>query len=290
MELVKLAALMERSNGRAEVKIGLIDGPVALDHPDLSDATIHLVPGTTNGMCSQADSTARLHGTFVAGILSAKRGSAAPAICPGCTLLVRPIFADAAATNREMPRATPEELARAICDCIAAGAGVLNVSAALAQPSINNDPVLEDALDHAIRRRVLVVVAAGNQGALGSTAITRHPWVIPVVAYDNQGRLLMESNFGPSIGKRGLGAPGDRITSLGTKVKTLTSSGTSAAAPFVTGTIALLWSLFPQATTAHMKQAITQASSRRAAITPPLLDAWGAYQYLLMVDTTGAVA
>src|SRR5262245_8154773 len=34
----------------------------------------------------QANSVARLHGTFVAGILSPKRNSPAPAICPDCTL------------------------------------------------------------------------------------------------------------------------------------------------------------------------------------------------------------
>jgi hypothetical protein len=59
------------------------------------------------------------------------------------------------------------------------------------------------------------VAAAGNQGTLGSTAITRHLWVIPVVAYDLQGRPMDQSNLGSSIGRRGLGAPGDRITSLG---------------------------------------------------------------------------
>ena len=47
------------------------------------------------------------HGTYVAGILAARRGSGAPAICPGCTLLVRPIFLETASDNAEMPSATP---------------------------------------------------------------------------------------------------------------------------------------------------------------------------------------
>ena len=54
------------------------------------------------------------------------------------------------------------------------------------------------------------------------------------------------------------------------------------AAPFVTGTTALLWSAFPAATAAHIKLAITQASTlRRASVVPPLLDAAAAYQVLL---------
>jgi subtilisin family serine protease len=234
-----------------------------------------------NGTCTQANSTACLHGTFVAGILCAKRGSGAPAICPGCTLLVRPIFAETTSPNGDMLSAKPEELAEAILDCIHAGAHVLNLSAALAQPSIKSERALEEALDQATKRGVIVIVAAGNQGTLGSTAITRHPWVIPVAAYDLQGRPMNHSNLGTSIGRRGLGAPGDRITSLGAGGKPLTLGGTSAAAPFVTGVIALLWSEFPTATAAEVKFAATQASTpRRTTVVPPLLNAWAAYQVM----------
>jgi subtilisin family serine protease len=291
VDLVMLTPLMRLTSGRIDVKIGLIDGPVAMDHPELASEHVREIPGSWNGPCTAANSAACLHGTFVAGILAAKRGSAAPAICPDCTLMIRPIFAGTAAAKGEIPSATPKELAQAILDCIASGACVLNVSAALARPSIKNDKALEQALDDAARRGVLVIVAAGNQGTLGSTAITRHPWVIPVVAYNQQGRLMDQSNLGISIGRRGLGAPGDRITSLGTNSETLTLGGTSAAAPFVTGAIALLWSIFPNATATQMKLAITQAySGRRVAVAPPLLDAWGAYQYLLMVHARRTVA
>lgn len=290
-DFITLTPLMALTSGRTDVTIGLIDGPVAMNHPDLASEHVREIPGGLSGACTQADSAACLHGTFVAGILSARRGSAAPAICPDCTLLVRPIFADATTANGEMPSATPKELAQAVLDCIAAGARILNVSAALAQPSIKNDRALEEALDHAARRGVLVIVAAGNQGTVGSTPITRHPWVIPVVAHDHQGRLMGQSNLGSSIGRRGLSAPGHRITSLGTNGKTLTLGGTSAAAPVVTGAIALLWSIFPRATATEMKLAITQANSRRrTAIAPPRLDAWGAYQYLLAVAARRTVA
>lgn len=281
LELVKLTSLMERTRGDPRVQVGLIDGPVAVDHPDLAGGNIREVPGKMRGQCARAASMACMHGTFVAGILCGKRDSAAPAICPGCTLLLRPIFMENTQGKSRMPSATPGELAAAIRETIDAGARVINLSAALAQPSTRGELELDEALDHAARQGVLIVAAAGNQGTVGSTAITRHPWVIPVAACDLHGRPTRESNLGSSIGRRGLSAPGEGITSLAATGKPLTFGGTSAAAPFVTGTIALLWSNFPSARAAELKRALTQTSgSGRHSVVPPLLNAWHSYQVL----------
>jgi subtilisin family serine protease len=184
--------------------------------------------------------------------------------------------------NGLVPSATPEELAEAIIDGIRAGARVLNLSVALIQPSSTGQRELEEALDHAARHGVILIAAAGNEGTIGSSAITRHPWVIPVAAYNLQGRPISYSNLGSSIGRRGLGAPGDDVTSLGTDGKPLILGGTSVAAPFVTGAIALLWSQFPTATAAEVRFAVTQAhATRRTTVVPPLLDAWEAYQFMM---------
>jgi hypothetical protein len=54
LELVKLTVLMERTSGSPEVKIGLIDGPVATRH--LSDERIRELPrdnGATRGRAQQ---------------------------------------------------------------------------------------------------------------------------------------------------------------------------------------------------------------------------------------------
>ena len=76
-------------------------------------------------------------------------------------------------------------------------------------------------------------------------------------------------------------APGDGISSLGAEGKPLTLGGTSVAAPFVTGTIALLWSEVPGAPATEVRLAIAQSySTRRATVVPPLLDAWAAYQMM----------
>jgi subtilisin family serine protease len=105
-----------------------------------------------------------------------------------------------------MPNAKPEELAEAILDCICAGAHVLNISAAIAQPSSKTERAPEEALDEATKRGVIVVAAAGNQGTLGSSAVTSHRWVISVAAYDVAGKPLGQSNFfrrSPRAGRAG---------------------------------------------------------------------------------------
>jgi subtilisin family serine protease len=280
LNLVQLAPLMELSSGSPEVVIGLMDGPVAVNHPDIAVESVRGIAGGSRAGCAQSSSAACTHGTFTAGILSAKRGSLAPAICPGCTLLVRPIFKESAVENGAMPSAPPEELAKAIVECIKAGVRVLNLSVAFAQPSSRGERELEEALDYAARRGIIVVAAAGNQGALGSSAITRHPWVIPVAACDLRGRPVGQTNLGSSVGRRGLLAPGEGVVSLGAEGEPRTLGGTSVAAPFVTGTVALLWSVFPRASAAEVKRAVTVGAygRRRTTIVPPLLDAWAGYR------------
>ena len=283
VESVRLAPLMRLSEGRPEIAIALIDGPVALSHPDLAGAAIRELEGEVSGGCRRADSPACTHGTSVAGMLVARRGSVAPAICPGCTLLVRPIFAEAAG-GHDTPSATPEQLAGAIAACVDAGARVINISAAMIRSSLQGERRLADALHYAAQRSALIVCAAGNQASVGSSVITSHSWVLPVAASNNQGRPLGYSNLGSSIGRRGLSAPGENIATLGSDGKPRVFSGTSAAAPFVTGTIGLLWSEFPAATATDIRLAVTHSrKSRRETITPPLLDSWAAYQTIARV-------
>lgn len=273
---------MQITTGRAETRVALIDGPVATGHPELSSANLIEVANQTGGSCKLANSAACRHGTFVAGILAAKRGSEAPAICPACTLLVRPIFPETTPANSPVPSATPDDLAAAIIECVNAGAHVINLSAAIQDPTWRGERRLNEALNYAAQSGVIVVAAAGNQGSVGSSVITRHPWVIPVTASDLMGRSLSYSNVGNSIGRRGLSAPGTGIISLDVSGRTNTFVGTSAAAPFVTGAIALLLSVFPNAKATVVKQVITApVGTRRTTVVPPLMNASAAYQAML---------
>ena len=280
--LVKLTALMKRASGIPEVKVGLIDGPVDTHHPALAREHLRELPGHGAASCTRLDSVACMHGTFVAGILFAKRGSFAPAICPNCTLLVRPIFAEPTSKGQRVPNATAAELAAAIAACIDAGARVINLSLGFAAVAMEGQPALEETLSRAVERGVLVVAAAGNQGTVGSSAISRHPWVISVAACDRRGRPMKESNLGNSIGRRGVSAPGEGIASLGPRNQSMQLEGTSVATPFVTGAIALLWSEFPSATASQIRLAVVGQGTApsRASVVPRLLDAAAAHRAL----------
>lgn len=279
LDLVQLPVLMERTLGNPEVVLGLIDGPVAANHPEFSEARLQDLSGRKPGESGTSGAISCNHGTFVAGILCARRNSVAPAICPSCTVLVWPIFGEGTSAG-DAPNATSQQLAEAIIQTIKAGAHVLNLSVGLITASARGERELLHALDSAMQRGVLVIAAAGNQAMVGSTVITRHPWVVPVAACDLRGHPVRHSNLGRSIATRGLAAPGEGITSLVAE-GTATFEGTSAAAPFVSGTAALLWSLFPGVSASSIRGALTQSGSRRATnIVPKLLNAAQAYQAL----------
>jgi subtilisin family serine protease len=279
LELARLVPLMALTRGQSDVVIGLVDGPVALDHPDLTSASIRTLAGVP-GACVDLRSESCRHGTFMAGILVARRGARAPAIAPDCTLLVRPVFLEAGPAEG-LSSASPEELAKAITACVDAGARIVNLSAALAGGSGEADRELGEVLGYAARQGALVIAAAGNQGAVMGSAITRHPWIIPVAAYARRGWPMAQSNLSRSIGSSGLGAPGEEVVSLASDGAPVASGGTSVATPFVSGTAALLWSAFPRAAAVEVKHALlSSALGRRRAVAPPLLNAWGAYEVM----------
>jgi subtilisin family serine protease len=286
LDLVNLRPLMKLTSGRPEILVGLIDGPVATEVTYLASENIRAVTDSPQASC-QSTGAACQHGTFIAAVLSARRSAPAPAICPDCTLLVRPIFLEASANEGDlMPRATPEELASAIVQSARADVHVLNLSLATAGHSARGERVLQQALDEAAKRGMLVVAAAGNQRHIGSSPITAHPWVIPVTAYGLTGRPLEFSGSGASIGKRGIGAAGEGVLGPMPDASQAEWAGTSVAAPFVTGTIALLWSQIPRASPGDVRFVVNQRGTRGGrSIVPPLLNAWRAYLSLQEISS-----
>lgn len=57
LDLVGLTPLMEVTKGRSEVAIGLIDGPVATNHPDLAPRAVQDIGPSPAVPCSHASGT-----------------------------------------------------------------------------------------------------------------------------------------------------------------------------------------------------------------------------------------
>lgn len=287
LEQVRLHSLMKVSKGRPEIVIGVIDGPVDFDHPSFKGARLKATKESELAACKTANSVACTHGTFVVGMLSGKRDSLAPAICPETTIILRPIFNECShRTHREvaLPNSTPRELSEAIIETVDSGARIINLSLALSVSSLTVYQELEEAYNYARQKGVIIVAAAGNQGSIGHAALLNNKWIIPVAACDENGKLSSMSNFGPSIGHRGLMAPGIKITSTFPGGKYTEQSGTSFAAPFVTGAIALLWSIFPKATIGQIIQAVVRSSlSHSRTLIPTLLNAEAAATVLTLL-------
>ena len=265
---------MAKSTGR-DVSIGVIDGPVDLNHEAFTGSKIRTTKNSEVAACRNADNIACMHGTFVTGILTGKRETQAPALCPDCEIILRPIFQEQASKQEfKLPSTSPEELAQAIVECIKADADIINLSLGLSTTSLMKFPQLEEAYAYAMKKGIPIVAAAGNQGQIGYFSILDNPWIIPVVACDLEGRPEPLSNISPSIAKRGSMAPGMHITSTFAGGGFRQSSGTSFATPFVSGTMALLWSLFKDASAHELVLSLRNVTDRRSGrIFPTLCDA-----------------
>jgi subtilisin family serine protease len=172
-------------------------------------------------------------------------------------------------------------LSDAIIETVNSGARIINLSLGLSGSSLVVYHELEEAYNYAYQKGVIIVAASGNQGSIGHAALLNNKWVIPVAACDHEGKISSMSNFGPSIGVRGLMAPGIDITSTTSGGGYSKLSGTSFAAPFVTGTIALLWSVFPKATSAEIIHSLVRICSNFSrTVIPKLLDAEAAWKFL----------
>ena len=127
------------------------------------------------------------------------------------------------------------------------GAKVINAS--LGYPNsctvVSESQALKDAISYANNKGVLVVAAAGNYGCNNDIytmypANIKLPNVIAVASIDKNGNLSSFSNYG--LNSVHIAAPGESIASTYINNDYKYASGTSMAAPFITGAVALMLS------------------------------------------------
>jgi hypothetical protein len=257
----------EEIRGRIDhgpILVAIIDGPY--DDAVLSRILAQKPIGLGNERCGINPNTACSHGTFIMGLLGARRDALLPGMCPDCSFLHIPLFIDEIA-----PSATVDELAKALRSAVTAGARLINLSLAILGDDLKIDHQLALALNEAEESGAIVVVAAGNQGRLAMGQLLAHPATVPVVAVDGASRLLSGCNFGPTISRRGIAAFGHRIVGYAPMGGTSVMSGTSVATAIATGILASVWSERPAATAADIRAAIAKLAPRDES-RPPILN------------------
>jgi autotransporter-associated beta strand protein len=267
----------ELTPGSPDVVIAVIDGGVDISHPDLVAnvwRNSNEVPGNGidddgNGFVDDVygwdfqnrngsvfDVGDNDHGTQVAGIIAARGDNGLGVVGVSWNSKIMPLkfigsgggsTADAiAALNyTTMMRQRGENIR------------VVNLS----WGSSDSSWLLERAIEDAGRAGILVVASAGNSGLNQDTAWSpNYPSsfgstnILAVAATDNRDRLAYDSNYG--LARVDLAAPGVGILSTTPGRRYSSNSGTSFAAPFVSGVAALAAAINPSLSAVELRNVI----------------------------------
>ncbi len=249
-----------QSFGSQDVIVAVTDSGVNFTHPDLADnvtddgynfvSSLYLYYPPTD--FSDADG----HGTHVAGIIGAvgNNGIGVSGVNGAVSILSCRINAPNPFTGATV-WATSGEIAQAIEYAYTHGAKVDNASWGSSEYSSLIDAVIIKAQDY----DMLLVCAAGNSAldldiTRSYPAALKRDNVIVVAASDSDGHIAEFSNYSPSLVH--LAAPGVDILSTYLSPEYTTMSGTSMAAPYVSGAAAFLYSISPSASYSAIKNAL----------------------------------
>ncbi|MFF5447281.1 S8 family serine peptidase [Streptomyces sp. NPDC012888] len=222
--------------GSPEVRVAVLDGPVDLTHPCFAGSNLTRLPTLVSSPAGPGPMS--LHGTHVASLLFGQPDSPVPGLVPRCTGLLLPVFRES--PDGRVTRVPQLDLARAVERAVEAGAHVLNISGGERTPGGAPDSMLERALRLCEENGVLVVAAVGNDGCDCLQAPAATPSVLAVGAADAAGAPLDINNWGAAYRLNGVLAPGQDIHGAAPGGSVASLTGSSFAAPAVTGVVALL--------------------------------------------------
>jgi len=232
---INLTTTLDTYQGQGTI-IAVLDTGVDLDHPTLA-ARLLAGRDIVNDDALPDDEGNGLgwgHGTHVTGILAK--------VAPQSTILpVRVLDSNG--------RGNTFTLAYAIEWAVNQGADVINLSLGTNADSL----VLRDTIQKAIAQGVIVVAAAGNMNTDQPQYPASYPDVIAVTAVDANNQKAPFANYGAAwvdLAAPGVGIISTMVGPLGSGYATW--SGTSMAAPFVSGAAARTRQAMPAASAAQI--------------------------------------
>jgi len=246
------------------IKVAILDTGVDYNHPDLGGGFglgkkviggHNFIAGNKNPMDDHG------HGTHVAGIIAAK--GAITGIAPDCKILAYKVLnkngvGSVSAVIAAIDMASDPDGNPDTND----GADIISLS--LGGPGNENDAI-STAINNAVKSGIVCVVSAGNEGpdeaSITSPGCAIYP--ITVGATTKSDLLAGYSSRGPTANyniKPEIVAPGSNIRSTILNNGYTSWSGTSMAAPHVTGVCALLLQKFRNLTPFEVKSILCQSS------------------------------
>lgn len=259
LQRVVLDQLWQDTKGKG-VKVAVIDTGVDTVNAQLKGAVANGTDFLHKGGTGKTDPTVG-HGTKVAGIIAARKldGTGFIGLAPEATII--PIR-----QNDDKGSGNVRTMIQAIMWAADHGASIINISqdtASKMDPTV--DAAFLQAVKYAQGKDVLIVAAAGNDGADGKVKETypaAYPGVLAVAASDRNNARAPFSQSGPFVG---VAAPGIDMVSTVPVGGNCVDQGTSFAAPYVSGVAALIRAKHPKWTYQQVITQIEQTADRTKA-------------------------
>ncbi len=207
------------------IKVGVIDTGVDYNHEDLKGRIVKAANFT-----KEPDIDTNGHGTHVCGIIAANKNNiGVVGVAPLCDLYVAKAF-------DEKGNAHTNSIYQSIMWLISEGVDVINMSYSSNAP----EEMERFAVDECIKRGIVTVAAAGNNGGKNSIMYpAKYDGVVAVTAVDINKK---HAEFSSAGNEAYIAAAGTKIISTYKNNSYAVLSGTSMATPLITGAVALLQS------------------------------------------------
>ncbi|MGW5633636.1 type VII secretion-associated serine protease mycosin [Streptomyces sp. NPDC003832] len=251
------------------ITVAVLDTGVDDEHPDLAGNVLDGKDMVGFG-AERGDAAWAGHGTAMAGIIAGHGHGYADAdgvmgIAPEAKILpVRVILEDDDSARAKARTTRGNALADGIRWAADHGADVINLSLGDDSKSAHPEPAEDEAVQYALRKGVAVVASAGNGGEKGDhiSYPAAYPGVIAATAVDKFGT---RASFSTRRWYATVSAPGVDVVIAAPDRKYYQGWGTSAAAAFVSGAVALIKSAHPGLTPAQIKKLLEDTARNAPA-------------------------